>query len=736
MNQSYSVFNKFKEKSKLCKNKITKGFCLEETVSGKKKGDREEKMNHKYNKNNSNSEYMMRKMMRSYMENNSHKEDIVFDELQFLNNSEDSCKRKTFEKVESPLEHYIFENMISNHQVNVAGNEKKSVNNEDHESRVISIEKSNVVKSECRPGQTIPKKKNIFLTFCKGLSNKNDDVNNTVNDMKNSFLNLGLKNLGPKVRPFIFSQMQKSCFRFKVPFYNYKCQICDDSFQIELMNDKPLPLKCGDFVHKECYTVIINHEIQKHDRSVGLTVEIILNNDFIDLFSECKGSICQQTKISGRLVLLDDNLFKSLVEKALLDQDVEPERVNSVNLLPLESRSIKLNKSDSSLDSLKDNNNYSKSKLINNNFDFKSNQLDLDETSKDYYNDDDNNDSEQYNSYNEEIESLYNGNKNASSNSILTRNNSFYTQTSSNSVLDPVKCIHISSIYKNIELQLLKEKFLNYLLNNCINFNRDDLLNVGFLRLADLLTVKLKINDNDMKKFEKKIVYFFEKCLVIWSIKHLNPIFFYLNSILIETPSPSVLSITQKNSNSVSQYIWLKSKDKSVLEKWVIAASNIHFKFPPKMFTSTIVLPEYHHLNTYSNLLDRSESYKKENNSSDQKNTETFLKEDIDSLIKVFDGSSYLTNDLNLSETDTNISNTGVASDQFSGNYYNLTYEMTNSSDKNYYNSDDKQESSDFYDKQIENDSMNYMISETDIDSDEEIINKLKILYKEEHLIG
>lgn len=142
------------------------------------------------------------------------------------------------------------------------------------------------------------------------------------------------------------------------------------------------------------------------------------------------------------------------------------------------------------------------------------------------------------------------------------------------------------SMHAEVPIDDLKNSFIKRMLDNCKVFDLSLLVALGSLRLVDKLLV-----GSFCESFEEANVYLFTHYLVIWSEQREPTIFPLDLSTQVETPIPSVLQIT-----SGMQCLKLHSEIGSIIEKWVIAISDLLLVFPSDIITSTIPLVEVGHV--------------------------------------------------------------------------------------------------------------------------------------------
>lgn len=377
----------------------------------------------------------------------------------------------------------------------------------------------------------------------------------------------GGKQRGPQVKPFIFAQAHQPTTNKPMP--GTKCPVCEDHVQSKLQDEKIVSLKCGDFVHSECFQIMIYYEIEKLIESNSL-------NSFSDqftlinqIFPICTGNECSMGDKQSPMLPVEDSYVDKIIMDAFSTQREHESKLKSNNLLALSS-TLESNKSPE----IKQVMDLGTSVSPLNTPSLSKNARPLFATS-----------------FSEPIVRSSSLHSKPSISAFLE--SSIYSRSPSpNSSISTMNTATIKvSNYKGIPLETLKNHFVQYLIDNCSKFSLSTLLKLGPLRLVD----QLLVSTSRIKLFDLKICYLFTNYLVVWSTDDLYPIVFPLTPrfLVIDTPSPSIIKLKTTDINSKFREILLNSETDSIIEKWVVATSDFQFNFPSDILTSTIILPEF-----------------------------------------------------------------------------------------------------------------------------------------------
>ncbi|KAK6460503.1 hypothetical protein DFJ63DRAFT_315174 [Scheffersomyces coipomensis] len=348
----------------------------------------------------------------------------------------------------------------------------------------------------------------------------------------------------PKVKPYITTQMGVNS---SPPRKSDRCTICEELMQTRLESERPLTLTCGDLVHEECFQVTLEYEIERlfekqiiNDES---TVDEVQHNIY---FQYCKGHNCQKKQSKLQLIPQDKSLFNDKVYQVLSIMKAKSPNKKNNNIKALNStlRGSKIQAKD-----------FFDPKIIHSPIPIKANDA-----------------PGRYSVFN----------------SIASPSRS-PSPTISISTINTASITIPAHIHSTPDQ--LRNYFIRYLLDACPTFSLSNLLKLGPLRLVDKLQVSF--STNPQFNFESKIVYLFENYILLW-VENSTSILFATDNLQIDTtPSPSILKIKVKNNqNSVISELSLSSDTSSIIEKWVIAVSDLKFTFPSEIFSSTMSMPQ------------------------------------------------------------------------------------------------------------------------------------------------
>lgn len=351
----------------------------------------------------------------------------------------------------------------------------------------------------------------------------------------------GNTNRGPKVKPYIFTQTHQPNFQRISNINETKCFICDELLQTKLQHERIIELKCGDFIHGECFEVSVKCGIERLTKIENFK---LTSRNIEQAFPICKGNKCKT--VQRKILPTDEHLIDHLFTSVLLDQKDKTLHLRNSNLAILNS-TLKSQRAQE----FQDNN----IAALHN-----SKSLGLPLMSQ--------------------LPIPYSALCRYSAN--IDRGS---LSPSPNSSISTVNTLRIKiPVHKNIPINLLKSEFIGYLINNCMDFNLTTLLKLGELRLLDKLLVS-----HDGHNFASKIAYLFENYLIEWSLNSTDVTLFPTKNMKISTVNSSILKLY--SSHSEVSTIWLNSEISLIIEKWVIATSDPNFKFPNDIITSTIIIP-------------------------------------------------------------------------------------------------------------------------------------------------
>lgn len=373
------------------------------------------------------------------------------------------------------------------------------------------------------------------------------------------------RNRGPKIKPFVFAQTQHGTPR--KPLVGTICVICTDHLDTKLFTEKIIELKCGDYVHGECFRILVDHEIDKFVKSNPSSPfrdSALLNASH--MFPQCTGQKCKQ---QGRtMVPVDKSYVDEIISSALLTQRDHFSKTNRSNLVALQTTLKNQNvNSESKPRRLRDAESDIRGQLqLTNNGSL------LNQMSPVPFN----------------WEAL--GVARPKTNSVVLKNR--HSIVSSPSPAPSISTINTATIkmdgYSTIPLDTLKDHFIKYLIDYCSHFSLTLLLRMGPLRLVDKLLYSVGA------EFNSRICYLFTNYLILWLPNNSEPLVFpLLNGLLKNFASkPTTIELLTSDANSPVSRIWLKSDIDSITEKWVVAIADLNATFPSNVVTSTITLPQ------------------------------------------------------------------------------------------------------------------------------------------------
>lgn len=380
---------------------------------------------------------------------------------------------------------------------------------------------------------------------------------------------------GPQVKPFIFTQSHQATTNR--PDLGTRCLICDEYLQTKLLDEKIVDLKCGDFVHSECFQITINYEIELLTETSSLDSSSDHSTLIEQIFPKCTGSECLVRGVITPMLPMDDGYVDEIIVNALIAQQDHDSKSKNGNLAALGS-TLESNRNRDRKTRLQADNLGTVSPLI---------------TPK----------------LSKQLRPVFGTSISEPAIPIrplkprqrvsLIRESSIKTRSPSpNSSISTMntETIKINN-YKGVSIETLKDQFIQYLIDNCPQFSLSTLLKLGPLRLVD----QLLVGTSSLKLFERKICYLFTNFLVIWTINGPYPILFPLDpeKLSISTHNESVLKLKTTDSGSYIKEILLNSEVDSIIEKWVVAVSDFYFCFPSDVLTSTIILPKYKKESSY-----------------------------------------------------------------------------------------------------------------------------------------
>ena len=375
----------------------------------------------------------------------------------------------------------------------------------------------------------------------------------------------GEKERGPKVKPFIFTETQQ-VLQSK-PLVTMQCAVCDEALRMKMQSETVIELKCGCFAHEECFQISLDY--QRENFLQSSKHDVVTNDGSLvgQIFPRCTNHDVGEKK-GCLMVPIDDGYVDKIVADALMRQREHVFNSKLGNVVALSSTLRSSKCASIERGSLK---NASMVRPIFPTFASRfHSSLSSEAASMDYQTSNNCLKEKEYSST--KAPSFLRAMSQSPAESISTMNT------------DSIKM----DIYKGVPLETLKNWFIKYFLDNCSN-GYALTQKFGDVRLVDRLLVKSK----NCVKLESKICYLFEKGLVLWNTDDHRFMIFPLESekLVFEIRNPTTLEICSTYLSSELERIVLNSELNSVLQKWMVAISDLAFVFPSEVFTSTICLP-------------------------------------------------------------------------------------------------------------------------------------------------
>ncbi|KAK6200923.1 uncharacterized protein RJT21DRAFT_132771 [Scheffersomyces amazonensis] len=359
----------------------------------------------------------------------------------------------------------------------------------------------------------------------------------------------------PKVKPYIISQQTSN--NSSISRGNEVCTICEESIQSRLEFEKTLTLSCGDMIHEECFQVTLECEVERlMSKNILNSNSTVTDVEHNIMFQYCKGPNCMKKGTKKQIILQDKQLYHHNIHKCLTNYRSKHVKIQSPNVKALSStlRGSKIQAKD-----------FSNPNAIHSPIPIRAKDA-----------------PGRYSIFN----------------TISSPPKSFATQVyppqpqplsrspSPNPSIATIDTSIAIQNHKSVQLDDLRNHFIKYLLESYPNFNLSSLITFGSLRLVDKLRVAIDPpSSSNVNNFQVKTVYLFQNVILIWS-QNSPSLYFTLDNIHIQTPQPSILKISLKDSE-----IYLSSDIGAIIEKWVIGMSDLKFSFPPEILTSTIPMP-------------------------------------------------------------------------------------------------------------------------------------------------
>lgn len=390
-------------------------------------------------------------------------------------------------------------------------------------------------------------------------------------------MDLIYKDKGPKIKPYIYSQVQQQsqslASKFNKNIGSHKCFICEELIQSTLINESILELECGDYIHEQCFQISVDYKIDGLLKASTFTVNKSKLSDMI--LPVCQGTNCRNMDLKISLIdsdYLNDTLTNAIAksieyDKLHLHSDSSSDSSSSISAFsqqttpPSQSPSV-FPTPKSQRNSVSRQNSTRISRRIST-----SNPLNLNAQAN--YN---------INGLKSPIDLPFR----------ITRGESMVSFPSASSMRSPSPNPSVTTMtefikikdHDAIPLESLKDQLLQKL-TTCTPLKLNTLIKLGNLRLADKLLVRYE----ETGPWETRIIYLFKNFLVILDPSHeLQLIDLNIFSFFIEGLAVKIFDFgSQKN-------VWLNAEVPSIVEKWVVGLSDFEFTFPSEFLTSTIRL--------------------------------------------------------------------------------------------------------------------------------------------------
>lgn len=341
---------------------------------------------------------------------------------------------------------------------------------------------------------------------------------------------------GPKVKPYMLPQYQTS---HKVLQAEDLCYICEEPLLTVLENEKAISMNCGDNVHGECFNMIIDHQAKSLPKS---TEKIKL--------PICRGKLCYAANSNASMSPTDADIEDKAITKILLYQNRKLRT------------SLRTSRSESGSGSGSGGSEYSTPSLFSSLAEMSS----LSEVCPISKND---------------TSSGHHSRVQPGSEYLLHSPNMMPRPASPNPTINSVNTMSMRiSSNKDVSLETLTNRYLQYLLDHCTGFHLNTLLQCGTLRLVDKLLVSISVDEVR----SERTCYLFQNNLIIWDEESDITRQFPLQSVSFTILRLSILKI--RIAPNIG--IWLSSEHQSIIEKWAISLTDPDFEFPPDLLTSTV----------------------------------------------------------------------------------------------------------------------------------------------------
>lgn len=319
------------------------------------------------------------------------------------------------------------------------------------------------------------------------------------------------------------------------------CFICSELLLNVLQSERVLKLNCGDLVHFECFRTAFHKELASYKNTT--------NEPNMELSNLCHGSICK----GEHLITIDNrnlNFFLKKPYTALTPKRPAPTQPKA-----------------------KDDTASRESKATSQSINFKALRSTLGHSSQ-YF------ELSKRNSVRNRDTMISNIRSPSPVNTLST------TMTDS---------YNINGFDNGQSVETVVNQLMQYLLSNCTTLNLAKLSQLGMLRAADQL--QIKIEDG---VFREKYCYLFENSVVIWD-KISQTIFIPVKNAKI-TCKGSIVTISPTEGDVL--YFSLQSHLSSVIEKWAIVLMDLSVEVPGSKITNTIdLVPKVLEMNVFGGFL-------------------------------------------------------------------------------------------------------------------------------------
>lgn len=335
------------------------------------------------------------------------------------------------------------------------------------------------------------------------------------------------------------------------------CFICEQPLESKLESEKLLSLQCGDCIHEECFSTIVEYNVSQALKLGELTENSSSQHLKMLLFPTCKGRECSGKRIAP-VSPIDESLIESITYEAVLTSKL--------------SRAGKYSNSD--MQDIASEDFSTSSDFSTKARSFSTSTFDLDPVVP------------EGRELPPRLEVPYTSATKPSPRYSVPQMAGYSMSSVSRPVSLALSNVTNATVsvripeHKGMSLEHLTNTFIKYMLESCETFDLSMLVALGQLRLVDRLLVS-----TDFGKYSLSNVYLFANYVVLCLTK--VPVLLSFADILsIRTPELSVVEVIFKNGLVTS--LRLHSETDSIIEKWGIAVSDPNLEIPPDVFTSTL----------------------------------------------------------------------------------------------------------------------------------------------------